>query len=320
MNDVTHGLPSQLRSVARQGDSHSAAYTVQLLGFNDRERTLFGSIFALSKHREIRYVEFNPDVHPHADYFIVDSEDAEAVESFFMIDPGSCGGGIFVGTPAVEALRGYPVIHRPIRWAEVMLHIDALPRPAVSAESARLMAVGLLPASAAANRIGPSTRVETGNATIARAEDDLELSQIPDWYDRSKITEFRTEPAVLVVDGDLASRRYMAAKLMDLNYRVDYAQSADQAMQLLAGSRYNAVFIDPAMPGIDGYDLARKIKGRDDRRRVAVIFATDKPSAIERVRASIAGADVFLAKPFDQSKLVATLDKFLPNWRIKPGA
>ena len=318
MNDVDHGLPSKLSSAALASDQRAAAYTVQLLGFNDKERTLFGSIFALSKHRSIRYVEFNPDLHPHADYFVVDSEDESAVESFFMIDPASCGGGIFVGAPRVDALRSYPVIDRPIRWAEVMLRIDELPRPAVSAESASLMAAGLIPFPLQSHNLGgPATRSEVFGATLARAEDELELSQINDWYDRSRITDFGTEPAVLVVDGDMASRRYMAAKLMDLNYRVDYAQSADEALVSLGKSRYNALFIDPRMPNVDGFELARRVKVRDDRRRIAIIFAADKPSAIERVRASMAGADIFLAKPFEQVKLVAALDKFLPNWRVK---
>ncbi|WP_084544982.1 response regulator [Derxia gummosa] len=328
MSQVEHNQHNAIGSDEDHSGLKPAVYTVQLLGFNERERTLFGSIFALSKHRAIRYVEFNPDTHPHADYFIVDSEDEGAVESFFMIDPASCGGGLFVGAPNIDALRNYPVIARPIRWAEVILRIDALPRPSVSAASARFMAMEADPIDQKSNsqrqstshHLPPNSRlVPMGGtaATLTKAEDDLELSQISDWYDRSKITDFRTEPGVLVVDGDIASRRYMAAKLMDLNYRVDYAESAEQALQLLSNKRYNAIFIDPSTSNVDGYDLARSIKLRSDRRRIAIIFACDKPSAFERVRANVAGADAFLAKPFDQSKLTGALDKFLPNWKIK---
>lgn len=330
-------------------------YTVSLLGFSHREHTLFGSVFSLSRSRPLRYLEFDAAAHPHADFYIVDADDAEAMQTFQQIDPQSFGGALFVGSRI--AMADVPVVPRPIRWAEVLMRLDELPRPAHSAQLAALVAAGLVELEqvpndevtpedvvvADASHTLPHTTLTTptitaptlttptlttpsmpldpqpGTATVirTRAENDLELSSIANWYDRDEVITFRTDPAVLVIDPDIAARRYMAAKFIDLKYRVDYAESGEQALEMINTHRYNAVFLETALPGADGYDICKSIKGRSDRRRIAVVFVSSKSATFDRVKGAMAGCDAFLAKPIDQEKLVSTLDKFLPNWRLQ---
>lgn len=335
-------------------------YTVCLLGFSHREHTLFGSVFSLSRSRPLRYLEFDPAAHPHADFYIVDADDAEAMRTFQQIDPQSFGGALFVGARAVAS--DVPLVPRPIRWAEVLMRLDELPRPAHSAQLAALVAAGLVeleqvpndevtpddvivadashgsaqptlttPSLGAASLTAPTLTTPTlttpsmpldpppGTATVIRTreENDLELSSIANWYDRDEVITFRTDPAVLVIDPDIAARRYMAAKFIDLKYRVDYAESGEQALEMINTHRYNAVFLETVLPGIDGYDVCKSVKSRSDRRRIAVIFVSSKNATFDRVKGAMAGCDAFLAKPIDQEKLVSTLDKFLPNWRLQ---
>lgn len=316
------------------GDSGATPiFTVQLLGFDSREQTLFASVFKLSLGRATRYVQFDPQVHSHADFFLIDSSNEAAVAQFASIDVQASGGALLVGEPAFEN-PGFPVITRPIRWAEVVLRLDELPRPAYSAQLTALLEHGIVeivdkPQELKAPET-PKATVETASVpdqaaarspatpALAAAENELEISSIQDWYDRNKVVTFQTDPAVLVIDGDLAVRRYMAAKFIDLNYRVDFAESGEQGIEFIRSNRYNAVFLETVLPGIDGYDICRAIKTtREDRRRIAVIFVSQRGSTLDRVKGAMAGCDAYLTKPIEQEKLVATLDKFLPNWRLQ---
>lgn len=327
-------------------------FTVQLLGFSERERTLFGSVFNLSRGRSMRYVEFDVQAHPHADFYIVDTGVKDALDAFVAVNPQTYGGALFVGDGSMST--DHPIVKRPIRWAEVLLRLDELPRPAHSAQVAALIAAGLVeleqvpstpeglhtivvadtrppqpPATVPAAPVSaappspPSVEepasATPGVATVVRveAENDLEISTITSWYDRDEVITFRTDPAVLVIDPDIAARRYMAAKFIDLKYRVDYAENGEQALEMINTHRYNAVFLETALPGIDGYDVCKSIKGKPDRRRIAVVFVSNRNSTFDRVKGAMAGCDAFLAKPIDQDKLVSTLDKFLPNWRLQ---
>ena len=231
-------------------------FTVRLLGFSDRERVLFGSVFNLSRGRAMRYVEFDAQAHPHADFYIVDTDIKEALDTFVAIDSQTYGGALFVGDAALST--DHPFAKRPIRWAEVLLRLDELPRPAHPAQVAALIAAGLVeleqvpstregldsiviadtkppqppapapvavaPAAEAAPASAPEAPPQPGTETVVRvsAENDLEISTITSWYDRDEVITFRTDPAVLVIDPDIAARRYMAAKFIDLKYRVDY--------------------------------------------------------------------------------------------------
>lgn len=310
-------------------------FTVRLLGFSHRERTLFGSVFSLSRGRPMRYVEFDQALHPHADFFIVDTDVQDALSAFVAVDPESYGGALFVGDTPFNS--DHPSVKRPIRWAEVLMRLDELPRPAHPAQVAALVAAGLVQleqVSSTAPGLDSLVIADTeppkppttaplvapaGTATVVRvaAENELEISTISNWYDRDEVISFRTDPAVLVIDPDIAARRYMAAKFIDLKYRVDYAESGEQALEMINNHRYNAIFLETALPGVDGYDVCKTIKSRPDRRRIAVIFVSSRTSTFDRVKGAMAGCDAFLAKPIDQDKLVATLDKFLPNWRLQ---
>jgi twitching motility two-component system response regulator PilG len=299
------------------------------MGFSDRERTLFSSVFNLSRSRALRYIEFNPEQHPHADFFVIDTNDRSALDVFVKINPASYGGALFVGDEASRS--GVSLIKRPIRWAELLLKLDELPRPMHPAQVAALVAAGLVQPEHNFGEAAAQTEVplQTGvllptlpaalvaNTVVRRQENDVELASLNNWYDREHVTTFKTEAAVMVVDPDIAARRYMAAKFIDLKYRVDYAESGEQALEMLREHRYNAVFMEITLPGMDGFEVCKLVKTKADRRRIAVVIVTSRTSTFDRVKGAMAGCDAYLTKPIDQDKLVFTLDKFLPNWRLQ---
>jgi len=114
-----------------------------------------------------------------------------------------------------------------------------------------------------------------------------------------------TEPVtILAVDDQPANLRLLDAVLSPRDYRVICASSGEQALELLPSSGVDLVLLDIVMPGIDGYEVCRRIRGAPETAFLPVVMITASGNQ-EKTRAIEAGADDFVSKPFDQSELLA---------------
>jgi adenylate cyclase len=109
---------------------------------------------------------------------------------------------------------------------------------------------------------------------------------------------------VLAVDDQPANLRLLEAVLTPRGYHVRTAGSGAEALDVLAEADVDLVLLDIVMPDMDGYQVCRAIRA-DERLAflpVVMITASDKQ---ERLAALEAGADDFVAKPFDKAELLA---------------
>ena len=114
-----------------------------------------------------------------------------------------------------------------------------------------------------------------------------------------------TEPVtILAVDDQPANLRLLDAVLSPRGYRVVRASSGEQALELLPSSGADLVLLDIVMPGIDGYEVCRRIRSAPETAFLPVVMITASGHQ-EKTRAIEAGADDFVSKPFDQSELLA---------------
>jgi adenylate cyclase len=114
-----------------------------------------------------------------------------------------------------------------------------------------------------------------------------------------------TEPVtILAVDDQPANLRLLDAVLSPRGYRVVRATSGEQALELLPSSGVDLVLLDIVMPGIDGYEVCRRIRSAPETAFLPVVMITASGHR-EKTRAIEAGADDFVSKPFDQSELLA---------------
>jgi adenylate cyclase len=114
-----------------------------------------------------------------------------------------------------------------------------------------------------------------------------------------------TEPVtILAVDDQPANLRLLDAVLSPRGYRVLRASSGEQALELLPSSGADLVLLDIVMPGIDGYEVCRRIRSAPETAFLPVVMITASGHQ-EKTRAIEAGADDFVSKPFDQSELLA---------------
>ena len=118
-------------------------------------------------------------------------------------------------------------------------------------------------------------------------------------------TPARRLPKVLVVDDGAANRELIEACLADVECDVRLAADGPHALRMIESSPPDLVLLDVQMPGMDGYEVCRRIKENPELRLVPVVMITALDSTDDRVTALEAGADDFMSKPVERVELVA---------------
>ena len=128
---------------------------------------------------------------------------------------------------------------------------------------------------------------------------------------------------VLVVDDISANLRLLEAKLLNEYYEVSLAASGPEALATVQRWMPDVVLLDVMMPGMDGYEVCRRLKAQPSTAHIPVVMVTALTDAVERVRGLEAGADDFLSKPVDDATLFARLrallrmKQVLDAWRLR---
>lgn len=123
-------------------------------------------------------------------------------------------------------------------------------------------------------------------------------------------------PKVLVVDDHPASRMTAVALLSVEGYEVIEADSGVAALSRVAESIPDLILLDVMMPGMDGFEVCRRLKQDEQTRLTPVVFVTALNDRRARLRGIEAGGDDFLTKPFDQLELSARVKSLVRQKRL----
>ncbi len=114
----------------------------------------------------------------------------------------------------------------------------------------------------------------------------------------------------LVVDDSLPVRIQMRQALQPLSWHIDFAESGEQALEMMRGHRYDIVFLDVVLPGIDGYETCRKAK-LDYARETPIIMLTSASSPADQVKGKLAGCNTYLIKPVTPPVLRQLIEQYV---------
>jgi len=116
---------------------------------------------------------------------------------------------------------------------------------------------------------------------------------------------------ILVVDDETAIRT-MVAKVLGANYRVSAVASPHEALALAGQEQtISLLLLDVMMPGMDGFELAKRLKLLPSCARAPIMFLTARDAAGDKIKGIQAGARNYITKPFKIDDLTARVKKAL---------
>ena len=114
---------------------------------------------------------------------------------------------------------------------------------------------------------------------------------------------------ILIVDDEQLVRDLLDRVLRRSGHEVVATSTADEAIVLLAQSAFDLLVTDVVMPGMDGFDLLRRVKNAHPDIRVIVLTGHAREQIISDFL--LHGADDYLAKPFQVHELIGAVDRVL---------
>lgn len=114
---------------------------------------------------------------------------------------------------------------------------------------------------------------------------------------------------ILIVDDDPPVRRMLARTIGAEGYGVDEAADGPHALIAIERRVPDLIVLDVAMPGLDGIDVCRRVRAKG--LAIPILLLTARGGVADRVAGLDAGADDYLAKPFDTEELLARVRALL---------
>lgn len=116
---------------------------------------------------------------------------------------------------------------------------------------------------------------------------------------------------ILAVDDQLTIRSMIKAILDGAGYDVITASDGNEAIGLAQSNQFDMVITDINMPNMNGFDLLQNIKKMPDYNHIPILMLTTETSSIKKSIAKGAGANGWLSKPFNPTRLLTAVEKMI---------
>jgi CheY-like chemotaxis protein len=118
---------------------------------------------------------------------------------------------------------------------------------------------------------------------------------------------------ILVVDDNPANLKLLSYVLANQGYEIRTAADADEALAVLQGFRPRLILLDLQLPGMDGWELARRLKADPAHGTVLIVAVTASAMKGDEEKAIEAGCDGYITKPIDTRSLPKLVASFLAS-------
>ncbi|HEY2031396.1 MAG TPA: response regulator [Myxococcales bacterium] len=123
----------------------------------------------------------------------------------------------------------------------------------------------------------------------------------------AKAAPLRAQRKVLVVDDNVDAATTLAEALRQLGNEVQEAHDGQAALSMAARFAPDVILLDLGLPGIDGYEVARRLRAHPATARIRIVAVTGYGQEIDRRRTSEAGIEQHLVKPVDLDDVLAAV-------------
>lgn len=123
---------------------------------------------------------------------------------------------------------------------------------------------------------------------------------------------------ILIVDDNATNLKLLRVLLSKEGYKIRTAESAEDALAVLKEYRPRLILMDIQLPGMDGLDLTRQLKGDPDTRDIIVLAVTSYAMKTDQEKALAAGCNGYVTKPIDTRALPDLVRKYLRGGASPP--
>ena len=121
---------------------------------------------------------------------------------------------------------------------------------------------------------------------------------------------------VLIVDDEVDVVEVVTVLLEHEGYQIMKAYDGKEALEIVEKETPDLIILDIMMPEIDGVEVCRRLRQRDELKEVPIVMFSAKLSAIDKKESFDAGADGFISKPFNARGFIAGIKTYLELGRM----
>jgi PAS domain S-box-containing protein len=110
-------------------------------------------------------------------------------------------------------------------------------------------------------------------------------------------------PSILIVDNEQRNRDLLQIMLAAEGFQIQSAASAEQGLAMIQQQPPDLILLDVMMAGMDGYQMASKIKGNRATRHIPIVMVTARDDQDGKMLGLLSGAENFLTKPVNRAEL-----------------
>lgn len=108
---------------------------------------------------------------------------------------------------------------------------------------------------------------------------------------------------VLIIEDESGVSDFLEQALQETGYETEVAWDGEQGLEALRSRRFDLAILDVNLPGVDGFEVLRKVRAEGNT--VPIIVLTARGDSVDRVKGLDLGADDYLPKPFELNELAA---------------
>lgn len=118
-------------------------------------------------------------------------------------------------------------------------------------------------------------------------------------------------PTVLIVDDDSTGVKLMTEFLSNMGCNIERAKNGEEAIRITSHQKIDVMLLDIMLPGVDGFEICRAIKGKEETSPIQVVMITGLADTRSKVQGIEAGTDDFLVKPVNREEFRARIKSLI---------